>query len=470
MKPLDVFCEVPCLTEFSNKLNGMSLQKKWFKKADKRIIGQYLQKFIQYNDELFNFLGVQPFIQGADRNTSLAFKTSSFIGSIPLRSSVTGKQIGDFVVAPRFTGKNKFEDYIEILDLLGAEISPQIVDSLPLASGRNFRPPLYLEAVKFVKVLEALVMTTWRKFDNLEQISPQPTGQINWTKYIRSEYKTEKRLRFPVRKNILSELHSEYAEIRYIFDLCKLELLSSNTPQRIKNTIRHKINFIEEKLYLHKPKIINRIDIRATDNKTVRNCKEQANKILDFNLVDSTAWRVDFSDVFEKLVQYIFKEASKEIGGKLYPNARFHSHSERRYSWELKYIEPDAVYQKENLLIFIDAKYKSNLYNKFSPSKKLKEDHRHDLHQIMAYSSFGKTDHKYGILCYPSNKVEIKTTKFINGINGVENSIIILGIPLKKENIIEVKDVLINELNQLEYIVKNPNNTFNASQRSHSFS
>jgi hypothetical protein len=313
-------------------------------------------------------------------------------------------------------------------------------------------------------------MTTWRKFDNLEQISPQPTGQINWTKYIRSEYKTEKRLRFPVRKNILSELHSEYAEIRYIFDLCKLELLSSNTPQRIKNTIRHKINFIEEKLYLHKPKIINRIDIRATDNKTVRNCKEQANKILDFNLVDSTAWRVDFSDVFEKLVQYIFKEASKEIGGKLYPNARFHSHSERRYSWELKYIEPDAVYQKENLLIFIDAKYKSNLYNKFSPSKKLKEDHRHDLHQIMAYSSFGKTDHKYGILCYPSNKVEIKTTKFINGINGVENSIIILGIPLKKENIIEVKDVLINELNQLEYIVKNPNNTFNASQRSHSFS
>ncbi len=55
MKPLDVFCEVPCLTEFSNKLNGMSLQKKWFKKADKRIIGQYLQKFIQYNDEYLIF-------------------------------------------------------------------------------------------------------------------------------------------------------------------------------------------------------------------------------------------------------------------------------------------------------------------------------------------------------------------------------------------------------------------------------
>lgn len=48
-KPLDVFCEVPCLTEQSRQLSGIALQKKWFKSADKRIIGQYLQKFIDYN-------------------------------------------------------------------------------------------------------------------------------------------------------------------------------------------------------------------------------------------------------------------------------------------------------------------------------------------------------------------------------------------------------------------------------------
>jgi len=453
-KPLDIFCEVPCLTEFSSQMDGLALQKKWFKKADKRIVGQYLQKFIQYNIGLFKFLEVQPFIQGADRNTSLVFKTSSFIGSIPLRASDTGKQIGDFVVSPRFIGKDRFEDYIEILNLLGTGISPEVVDSLPLASGRNFRPPLYLEAVKFINVLEKLVLTTWIKFDNIEQVSQQPTGQVNWTKYAISEYKTENRLRFPVRQNILNEFHSEYAEIRYVFDLCKLELLSSNTPQRIKNSIKNKIIFLEEKLYFHKPKAIKQIYIRATDNPIVRNCKEQANKIIDFKLVDSTAWRVDFSDVFEKLVQYIFKEASKETGGRLYSNIRFHSRTERRYSWELKHIEPDAVYQRENLLVFIDAKYKSNLYNKFNPSEKLKEDHRHDLHQIMAYSSFGSTDHKYGILCYPSNKVEFKITKYKNGINEVENSIIILGIPLKKENIIEAKTVLINELNQLETQLK----------------
>lgn len=450
IKFMEVFCEVPCLTERSNQLNGIVLQKKWFKSADKRIIGQYLQKFIQYNSNQFEFLGVQPIISGTDQNTSLYFKTSNYIGTVPLRASDTGKQIGDFVVMPRFIGKDKFEDYIEILNLLDTEISPEVTDSLPLASGKNFRPPLYLEAIKFIKSLEELVKKPWKKFDNEERVSHQPTGQINWNKYLNSEYKIENRIKFPVRKNILSEFHPEYSKIRYVFDLCKLELLSSNTPQRIKNTVKQKLEFIENKLYLHKPKATNQIAIKASDNPTVKNCKEHANKILNHKMIDSTAWRVDFSDVFEKFVQYIFKETAKEIGGRLYSNYKFHSRSSTHYSWELKHIEPDAIYQKDSLLVFIDAKYKSNLYNKFNLSDSLKEEHRHDLHQIMAYSSFSKIINKYGFLCYPSNKVEIKSIKYNNGINDSESTILILGIPLREDSIHETKCILIDELNTIE--------------------
>lgn len=449
-KPLDVFFEIPCLTEKSTLLNGLVLQKKWFKLADKRIIGQYLQKFINYNSDNFSFLGVQPFIIGTDQNTSLGFRTSEFIGTIPLRASDTGTQIGDFVVMPRFTGRDRFEDYIEILNLLGSEISPQVIDSLPLASGKNFRPPLYLEAVKFIDSLEVLIQRPWRKFDNIEKITSQPTGQVNWSKYINEEYKVENRLKFPTRKNILTEFHKEYSEIRYVFDLCKLELLSSNTPQRIKSSIRNRLSFIDEKLYLHKPISTNNIIIKSADNLKIKNCKNQANRILNFNFIDSTAWRVDFSDVFEKFVQYIFKEISKETGGHLFSNYKFHSKTSNRYSWELKHIEPDAIYQKENLIVFIDAKYKSNLYNKFDKSENLKDVHRHDLHQIMAYSSFSKTDNKYGFLCYPSDKVEIKKITYKNNINQSTNNIFICGIPLKKEFVLEVKKALIAELNKVE--------------------
>ncbi len=448
-KPLDVFCEIPCLTEQSKQLGGIALQKKWFKSADKRIIGQYLQKFINYNSEQFKFLGVQPYILGTDQNIALAFRSSGFIGSIPLRASDTGKQIGDFVVMPRFTGRNRFEDYIEILNLLGTEISPEVVDSLPLASGKNFRPPLYLEAVKFIVFLEKLTMRPWRKFDNVEMVSSQPIGQINWTKYINKEYKVENRLKFPSRTNVLSEFHSEYAETRYVFDICKSELLSANTPQRIKNTLRNKLSFLEERLYHHKPKATTNFAIRFSDGPTVKACKEQANKILSYNLVDSTAWRVDFSDVFEKLIQHIFKEAAKETGGRLYPNFKFHSRAPRHYSWELKHIEPDAIFQKENVLVFIDAKYKSNLYNKFDQNEVLKDGHRHDLHQIMAYSSFSKTDFKFSFLCYPSDQVEVKYTQYKNGINETTNTIGVLGVPLRKDAVGNVRNLLISELGKI---------------------
>ncbi|OXA70141.1 hypothetical protein B0A67_17695 [Flavobacterium aquidurense] len=453
-KPLDVFFEIPCLTEQSRQLSGIYLQKKWFKSADRRIIGQNLQKFIEYNLTQFKFLGIQPLIIGTDQNTSLVFRSSGFIGTIPLRASDTGKQIGDFVVMPRFTGRDRFEDYIEILNLLGGEISPEVIDSLSLASGKNFRPPLYLEAVKFIASLEVLLSKPWCKFDNVEKISNQPSGQINWNKYINNEFKIENRLKFPIRKNILSEFHSEYAEVRYVFDICKGELLSPNTPQRIKNTMRARINFIEEKLYYHKPKITNNITVKTSDNVIVKSCKEQANKILNFDLIDCTAWRVDFCDVFEKFVQYIFREVAKETGGRLFSNFKFHSKTTKHYSWELKHIEPDAIYQKENFMIFIDAKYKSNLYNKFSNSGALQDDYRHDLHQIMAYSSFGKTDLKFGFLCYPSDQLEIKTIEYKNKINEVTSMIFVLGIPLKKDCIFEAKRLLIKEFNIIENMIK----------------
>lgn len=450
IKPVDVFCEIPCLTEQSIRLGGLFLQKKWFRAADKRIIGQYLQKFISNNSEQFKFLGVQPIIVGTDQTISLSFRTTGFIGAVPLRAPDTGKQIGDFVVTPRFVGRDRFEDYIEILNLLGKEISPEVMDSLPLISGRNYRPPLYLEAVKFISLLEKLTKTSWRKFDNIEKISRQPNGQINWTKYINSEYKVENRLKYPIRANILSEFHSEYSEIRFVFDVCKQELLSANTPQRIKNSIRPILNYLEERFYQHKPIYTKQISIRNSDNPIVKECKVQANKILNFNLIDSRAWRVDFSDVFEKFVQHTFKELAKEIGGRIYTNYKFHSKSSNYFSWELKHLEPDAILQKDNLMVFIDAKYKSNLYNKFDQSELLTENFRHDLHQILSYSSFSKMDFKFGFLCYPSDHVEMKTIQFKNGINESVNTIMILGIPLKRESINETKNLLINKLNEIE--------------------
>ena len=101
-KTFDVFCEIPCLTEKTAPIKGIVLQKKWFPKADKRYVGQHLQKFIDYNSEVFNFIGVTPFIIGSDQNSSIVFRSAQFIGAIPLRSPDTGEIL-------RATGNPVFE-------------------------------------------------------------------------------------------------------------------------------------------------------------------------------------------------------------------------------------------------------------------------------------------------------------------------------------------------------------------------
>ena len=56
---------------------------------------------------------------------------------------------------------------------------------------------------------------------------------------------------------------------------------------------------------------------------------------------------------------------------------------------------------KNNLDIVIDAKYKSHIFNSESASQELKEEHRRDIHQLLAYTTFTKNKNKIGILCYP---------------------------------------------------------------------
>jgi hypothetical protein len=439
---LDVFCEIPCLTEKSPNLSGIALQKKWFKAADKRIIGQYLQKFVNYNSGYLEFLGVSPFITGSDQNISIYFRTSNFIGSIPLRAPDTGKQIGDFVVTPKFTGQDRYADYIKIVNLLRQQLNPETIYSIPLASGRNFQPPLYLEAYKFINLLDELLRSQWRKFSRIEKTLFEPKGQVNWDKYILQEYKAENRLRFPSGHNRLSELHKEFSQIRFVFDICKGELLSSNTPFDVKLSVKFKLQYLEECFYFHVPQSTKEIQIRFSDSPIVRNCKEQANKILNSQLAESTAWRVDFADVFEKFTQYIFREAAKEVGGRLLTNYRFKGYTERHSTWELRHLEPDAIFQKNELVIFIDAKYKSHLFNKWDHCDILRDEHRHDLHQILGYNSFNTALIKYGFLCYPSAQIEQNAIKYLNPVNQTANKIIILGFPLTVDSIHRTKQVL----------------------------
>jgi len=428
------FFEIPCLSEHSRKLSVSELYECWEKKFDKRNIAQYVQRFIAINSASFDFIGVTPCVSGYEQDIGISFKSSSFIGSVPLISPATGKQSGDFVVKPKFIGQDSFSEYSNLLDLMEEETLIEFLnDGLYLSSGHNYRPPLYLEAIKFIESIEALLKTNWLKFNSIQIESNQPDGNVDWNRYINSLHKVDKQLSFLVNKNVLSKDHPEFRQVRYVYDVCKNEIFSVRTPVEVKRTFVSRCAIIDEKLYWIRPQPTDSLRIRVYDPNPVNNCKVIANRVLNFNISNCPGWRIDFSLVFERFVQFVFLQLKKEIGGRLINNPKFYHTKRSNLSWSLKYLEPDLLFEYEETMYFIDAKYKSNLYNINSASLDLKEDHRRDLHQILAYSSFGNSKNKCVFLCYPSNAFIFNELTYSNQTNSVSNKIIILGIPLKKE-------------------------------------
>lgn len=447
----NIFLEIPCLTEKSQSLSGLFLAKRWFKNSDRRYLAESLQKFVDYSKDLFDFLGVVPHIEGSGKDVSLSFKSDRFIGAIPLRSPDTGKQIGDFVVRPRYTSvTDQFLEYVEIVSLLESEIAPEFKHSIPLLSHNSLKPPVYLEAMKFVKLLEEAVRINWRKFQTTTKLYRYPKSQVNWKKYVEKEFDPTKRLLFPCHNNILSKLHSEFFELKYVYSIAKSEINSVKTPQHIKYQFQDVFVYLDSFLYDFSEKPTTELHIHYSDPVIIKELKNQGNKFLKGNIEEITAWRIDFSLLFERYVQYLFGQISLEIGATQLNNYKIRQYSGVKPPWSLSYLEPDIVLMKNELEIIVDAKYKSHLFNLRGTTEELKEEHRKDLHQLLAYTTFTRSENKIGILCYPYSQQYLSESNYFSSFSKVGSKILLVGVPMKKSMINDFKKLILENISKIE--------------------
>lgn len=425
----NLFYEMKCLSTTSTNYKRL---EKLIDVSDKREIYKIFNIFIMNNFKYMEFLGIKCHLKGYEKEGSISFESSQYVGAIPMMSS-KNIQIGDFCVTPRFANSQKFEEYTELMNLLEHSIDYKIMDSAPLRS--NFmKPPLYLECIKFINLFDLILKSNWRMFDNINSIENLPTAEIDWKEYILREYKIENKLKFPCRRNVLNTFHVELAKMKYVYLICQKEILSTNTPSKIRNSFSDKLHFLNNKIHKLSPISVDRFVVKASDKQTVKLAKVQSNKILNSYSTTGIAWRVDFNEVFEKFVEYLFKKTINLIGGNLHENKTIFSHNPFN-KLSLSYLKPDIILEKDNVLFFVDAKYKSHFFNKNNLTQKLKDEIRSDQHQVMAYSSFSKSKDKFCFLCYPSNEVNYEKNKYLNIINGTETLLYSIGIPLSSKTI-----------------------------------
>ena len=424
-----LFFQMPCLSE-SREIHAKEIYECFFdKKVDQRNLESSIQRFSVINKEMLSFAGISLDIYGIANNLSIKFTTSGYIGAIPIKMPYDGIAHKDFQITPRFDSSNQvLSDLTQLLSKLEYSISPEYAYGNKLNFSQQLRPPVYYEAVKFIDLFIRAQKENWVKFEVVDGIHDFPKSNTNWSKYAVNSSDPVKALQYPSSDNVLSVNHKEWRNLKYVFELAKDIIMQTNVPNVIRYKYRDILQSLEKKTAAINPLATKEISIHAFDPQAIKDAKKQANTLLHGSSTSCVAWRIDMAKLFERYVQYVVNQSLRAIGGTVIPNTKIRGKGQIPH-WGLKYLEPDIMIKYNSSIFMADAKYKANYYASSKQSDILKETHRADLHQLLAYCSFSPNNNKTGLLFYPANEPSYKKLSYVETLGGITNNVYLCGIP-----------------------------------------
>lgn len=403
-------------------------------RCDKRYGVDTLRRFVALNKCAFDFIGVRANIDSSLGKALLQLSTSNYAGSIPLLSPKDGKPYEDLTIRGRFR-----EDISGLLTFVQGSLLPEYHSSLPNIQDSTVEPPFYFECCRFIDFWECVERSQWCKFEVIDRERDLPTSGTRWEVYAQRSFAPEMAMRYPTRENRLSKLHSEFKQLVTVLLFAIAEVQKIQTPIAVRSRYLTQIARLSS-IYgrTSRLRLCDTFVEHASDPTVIREAKRLANVILQNQRRIKQAWRVNYADLFENYVQLLFKEIARKRHYSIACNPRY-SISGSSPAWSLRYLEPDLVVYKDDCQYIIDAKYKSHMFNREKISGDLKESFRSDLHQVLAYSSFGINPNKQAILVYPAPRFISQKLQISNPLTRAFTDVHLVGISLNIASIGDTK-------------------------------
>lgn len=431
-----VMRDIEIISMHDKTINATDIFSLW--KGDRQEAADYLQKFLTYNHDALVFLGIE--YEMSTSEIALVLKASQLVGCAPLISPVTGKQCGNLIV------KSEYQDDIDgITPLIKGDIDLKYNELLPLNKSPLVHPPVYLECIRFIEEFKAFDKNQWKKFVNILVEQNVPASSTDWSKYALRSYDPNMQLRYPNRINRLVSEHTEWMELMYVLSIAIAEIQSNNTPFAVKQNYQNTVSQLKQSIPYQNIKTVRELRTHKSDPLNVQSLKHIGNNILKNESKTACAWSFNITKLFERYVQYVLEIVMNKLGGHVLCNNKY-SINGNRPKWSLSYLEPDVILRYHNSEVVVDAKYKSHMMNLSSNTPILREAFRSDLHQVLAYSSLSVSKHKTVMFCYPCTSIIHRKMAVSSPFNGTTTEIILLGIPIIKERIIDIANFIFNLL------------------------
>ncbi len=376
-------------------------------------------QFAQQNRALATRLDVRINQEYDGNDVQLVIHSGSAVGAIPLLSPTTARPDFGLVVQPRFP----WPGIGPMLAEMGWKISPTPL-RLPLLSRSERRVPVWVLSLMILVRLKALLDSMERRFDLADENLPAPRGTVNWDAYARHSLPRAAFLSVPCRFPDLRDDRQLKGAVRYTVE----RQLAALGSQKEHGAFVHRLIEFGEQI-LHR---VQMVPAYVPSSLTMGAWLQRPMRTVPFlDGVQAIEWTVDqrglagLSDLagvpwtmpmetfFEAWVETVFRIAARHTGGQSrVARKRETTHPiqwEPPYLGSQKSLIPDIWIEWESTTLIVDAKYKRHweeLQQRCwsGVEAEIRDRHRADLLQVLAYANLARTPNVAACLVYPCTR------------------------------------------------------------------
>jgi hypothetical protein len=375
-------------------------------------------QFKKANVGVLHEFGVECDISFSEKQVVLKLTSGTNVGAIPLVSPSTGKAEIGLIVQPRFG----WSGVGSVLAVAGWKIVPQLLN-LPLLPKSEKKIPSWVLSLTLLPRIEQLLKQLQRKFSFTYEDTSSPKGQVNWTDYAVKRVVKFHMLQVPCRYPTLKYNEELKSAIHYTL---KKHLHSLQNQVAGGSVVLRLIQYCQTLIQQVAEYPASRPSHLLFDRwqKTPMQTKffkeglqaiqwtTEERGLAGLGELEGIPWQMPMEQFFESWLETLAHKISLLIGGIL-KTGRLRQ-TIAPLSWQpafagsQKYLVPDLVIEKEDQVIILDAKYKYHWEEiRRVPwgtiEENLKEQHRNDLLQVLAYSTLFEGKSITTCIVYPCN-------------------------------------------------------------------
>lgn len=355
--------------------------------------------------------------QGYDGNdVKLLIQAGSAVGAIPLISPTTARPDYGLVIQPRFP----WAGIGPMLAQMGWRISPTPL-RLPLLRRSERRVPIWVLSFMILVRLKALLDSLNRRFELATDTLRAPRGRVQWGEYatrslpkaaflslpctfpdLRDDRLLKGAVRFAVERQIRAlETQKEHGAFVHVLIDFAQQLL-----RRVQTVPIYVPSQTNLDVWLQRPLRTEHF----TNGLQAIEWTVDERGLAGVSDLEGIPWTMPMDKFFEAWVETVFRIVAQQTGAQTKVGRK--RETTHPINWapphlgSQKSLAPDIWLEWDSATLIVDAKYKRHWeelqrYSWWKAEEELREQHRNDLLQVLAYANLARSSTVIVCLVYP---------------------------------------------------------------------